>query len=209
MSEQRLMKHSLNAQAIQRIAHSLLRAYPAFNTQSFSEQAEAAVEGLELKQRVDAIITALHEHLPRNFEQTAIILLGLKPLWDRGDPTDNFRGFAAWPVIDYVAVHGIDYPHLALPILQQLSELFTAEFAIRPFFIQHYEFTYQTTLSWLKDDDYHTRRLASEGSRPRLPWGLRLQIFVQDLLHLNLMLILSTQKFPAVIRHRQWLYALP
>jgi 3-methyladenine DNA glycosylase AlkC len=35
-------------------------------------------------------------------------------------------------------------------------------------------------LAWTHDPSPHVRRLASEGSRPRLPWGLRLQALVQD-----------------------------
>jgi 3-methyladenine DNA glycosylase AlkC len=33
---------------------------------------------------------------------------------------------------------------------------------------------------WTTDSDEHVRRLASEGSRPRLPWGLRLQSLIRD-----------------------------
>jgi 3-methyladenine DNA glycosylase AlkC len=39
---------------------------------------------------------------------------------------------------------------------------------------------YATLLRWTQDPSDHVRRLASEGSRPRLPWGLRLQSLVQD-----------------------------
>ena len=34
--------------------------------------------------------------------------------------------------------------------------------------------------TWTADPSVHVRRLASEGSRPRLPWGLRLQALVSD-----------------------------
>ena len=33
---------------------------------------------------------------------------------------------------------------------------------------------------WAEDDDHHVRRLASEGSRPRLPWSFRLTRLVAD-----------------------------
>ena len=33
---------------------------------------------------------------------------------------------------------------------------------------------------WTRDPDKHVRRLVSEGSRPRLPWGIRLQGLVLD-----------------------------
>jgi len=33
---------------------------------------------------------------------------------------------------------------------------------------------------WTRDKDEHVRRLASEGSRPRLPWGTRLKAIVEN-----------------------------
>ena len=42
---------------------------------------------------------------------------------------------AAFPLIDYIAEHGVDHPHLALPALRELTHLFSAEFAIRTFLL--------------------------------------------------------------------------
>lgn len=33
---------------------------------------------------------------------------------------------------------------------------------------------------WAQDDNMHVRRNASEGIRPRLPWGTRLEAYVDD-----------------------------
>lgn len=178
--QQRLMKDGLNAEAIMRISKSLEKVSPDFNAKGFQEDALIAIENLELKQRVEALIEVLHQFLPEDYPEAAKILLCLKPYWDWGDPNDSLRGFAAWPLIDYSAVYGLQHPELALSVLKELTALFSAEFAIRSFFIQHYELTYSTVIQWLQDEDYHVRRLVSEGSRPRLPWGLRLQGYVQD-----------------------------
>jgi 3-methyladenine DNA glycosylase AlkC len=35
-------------------------------------------------------------------------------------------------------------------------------------------------LAWSTDKNVHVRRLSSEGCRPRLPWGLKLEQFVKD-----------------------------
>lgn len=64
--------------------------------------------------------------------------------------------------------------------LHAITQRFTAEFAIRPFIIQHPELAFATLSAWLDDPSAHVRRLVSEGSRPRLPWGQRLQALVQD-----------------------------
>ena len=88
-----------------------------------------------------------------------------------GDPDDKLRGFAAWPVIDYVGEHGLDHPDEALRVLRELTPFFSAEFAIRPFIIHHPDATFRHLREWTADPDKHVRRLVSEGSRPRLPWG--------------------------------------
>ena len=180
MGEQRAMKDGLNRTAIERIAGALDRAAPGFAKDAFIERAITGLDRLELKQRVQHVIEVLGEFLPKDFKQTAAILSGLAKVWDKGDPADSLRGFAAWPLIDFVAVHGLDEPETALPVLRELTPLFTAEFAIRPFIQNHLELTLTALRLWSLDENEAVRRLVSEGTRPRLPWGARLDSFVKD-----------------------------
>lgn len=57
---------------------------------------------------------------------------------------------------------------------------FSAEFAIRPFLVEHQAEVLEILSGWVDDDNEHVRRLVSEGTRPRLPWGMRLNIFIED-----------------------------
>ncbi len=180
MSEQQLMKEGLGADSIARIANVLSTIIDGFPSQSFKEVALSGLDTLELKQRVDHLIAVLAKFLPPDFQSAAIILLQVKQHWDWGDENDALSSFAAWPLIDYVAVYGLEEPELALPVLKELTSMFSAEFAIRPFITQHYKLTYQQALLWCNDNDEHVRRLASEGFRPRLPWGIRLNQFCDD-----------------------------
>lgn len=180
MAKQRLMKDGLSAAAVERIAESLAKTLPGFPKQRFSDDALFGLQMLELKDRVLHIIAVLHAYLPDNFSETAGILLRLKSNWIPGDPSDNLAGFAAWPIIDYVGEYGLDAPETALDVLKNLTALFSAEFAIRPFFTQHTAFTLETAEIWCADPDEHVRRLVSEGSRPRLPWGQQLPQFIAD-----------------------------
>jgi 3-methyladenine DNA glycosylase AlkC len=74
----------------------------------------------------------------------------------------------------------LDHPKTALSVLKQLTGLFSAEFAIRPFLIAHPEYCQKQLAKWTQDKDEHIRRLASEGSRPRLPWGMQLKPYIED-----------------------------
>jgi 3-methyladenine DNA glycosylase AlkC len=177
MAEKTLMKDGINKDSIQCIANAFAKVLPTFDTKSFTKTANHSLQTLELKERVHHIIAALHQHLPQDFKKTAPVLKKLRQHWA---PNKNASAFTAWPVIDYVGIHGIQHPELALPVLKELTPLFTAEFAIRPFLLNHFDITYQHLLKWCHDDDEHVRRLVSEGSRPRLPWGPRLPFFCND-----------------------------
>ncbi len=174
-----LLKESLNHQAVQQLADCLSDIQPNFDHSAFSQTANHGLSNLELKARVYHLIDALHQHLPQNFEQTAQILRQVKQhQLAAKDPA--IRAFIAWPLIDYVAVHGLQHPETALKTLAQLTSLFSAEFAIRPFIEQHYELTFKYLHNWCDSEDFHQRRLASEGTRPRLPWGQQLPQFIID-----------------------------
>ncbi len=174
------MKDGLGTQAIKRIANAFSRADNNFPTAEFRQRAHNGLEHLELKARVHHIIATLHAVLPTDFEQNATLFFAVKQHWDHGDSSDPLNGFAAWPVIDYIASHGLNHPQLALALLKHLTPLFSAEFALRPFLLHHFTVSYAQLQQWLHDDDARVRRLVSEGTRPRLPWGQQLPPFIRD-----------------------------
>jgi 3-methyladenine DNA glycosylase AlkC len=175
-----LMKEGLNAVSAERIAKAISQVYPDFKTDQFIQQVNSGLASLELKERVNHFITALAKQLPQDFADCHEIFLQLKPHWDYGDPEDPLRSFAAWPVTDFVAQYGIENPDLALECLHYLTSLFSAEFAIRPLIEKYPELSSKYFAKWVTDEDHHVRRLTSEGTRPRLPWGIRLQDFCND-----------------------------
>lgn len=175
-----LMKDGLGSQAIKRIGSSIALVVPGFNSRAFQKDAERGLDELELKARVHHLIAVLHRHYDLPFKKLSKYLQDLPNVWDRGSAADNKAGFAAWPLIDYIATHGLQHPKEALQTLEKLTPLFSAEFAVRPFIQQHTDVAYAKLLEWCEHDSEHVRRLASEGSRPRLPWGMRLQQFIKN-----------------------------
>jgi len=180
MATRALMKDGLGESAIQRISHGLIAAGATFEPSDFHRDAIRGLDALELKQRVHHLVEVIAKHLPADFEQASIILGQIRNHWDEGEAEDNLRAFAAWPIIDYVSAYGIDSPSTALPLLHYLTPMFSAEFAVRPFLEKHPEHTYNEMMFWCLDQDEHVRRLASEGIRPRLPWGGQLKQYIKD-----------------------------
>jgi len=175
-----LMKNGLSDKAIQRIALAFSKVYPTFNIESFSKDVLNSYDSLELKERVNHIIAILHKQMPKDFIDTVKIFEKIPAIWDRGDSNDPLRSFAAWPIIDYIGVHGLTHPQESLAILKQLTNLFSAEFAIRPFIKEYPKVCHQQFLLWVNDESEDVRRLVSEGTRPRLPWGIRLHQFIEN-----------------------------
>ncbi len=180
MANNPLIKDGLNKGAVERIIHGLLKAGAEFSPASFRKDALSSLHQLELKDRVRHLILVMHRHLPTSFPETAKILGKIRDHWDEGDPSDTLSPFAAWPITDYVAEYGLNHLHTSLDLLRYLTPLYTAEFAIRPFIEAHRKETYEQLLLWCMDSDENVRRLASEGTRPRLPWGKKLASFIED-----------------------------
>jgi 3-methyladenine DNA glycosylase AlkC len=59
-------------------------------------------------------------------------------------------------------------------MLEEITKRFSAEYPIRAFWKTFEEETFEKFVEWSKSPYYHVRRLASEGSRPRLPWGKKI-----------------------------------
>ena len=68
----------------------------------------------------------------------------------------------------------------ALQACYELTQCFTAEFAIRPLLLAAEEHVLTILREWATDANPHVRRLVSEGTRPRLPWAPRLPAFIAD-----------------------------
>lgn len=184
MSEQMLMKYGLAEAAVNRIAQSLAAVSRKhkieFDQKSFQAACMQGLNELELKQRVDHIIVCLQAALPNDFRRSAKLLKAIPEVWDYGSEDDPYRGFAAWPLIDFVAVAGIHHPKQSLACLEMLTPVFSAEFAIRAFIETHPAITFEALNRWLRHKSEHVRRLVSEGTRPRLPWGRQLKGFIQN-----------------------------
>ena len=180
-------KNLLHPGLVQRMAAHLQRAWPGFDARRFEALAGRRLQDLELKARAMLIADALQATLPTDFAHAARVLeAALAPPWpdDRigsDDPgRDGLEGWALWPVGEFIARAGQHDPQRALQLLHALTQRFSAEFAIRPFIVAHPQLCFDTLQRWTKDPSEHVRRLVSEGSRPRLPWGIRLHSLVQD-----------------------------
>lgn len=176
-SEETAFKNMINSQTVKLIAQHMLTHYPQFKIQEFLKlQKELAP--LELKNRIRLIAAKLNETLPEPYPKALKITHNslVKP----SNKLTPLKGFSAWPLFEFVQLYGHEYPHESLEALRAMTPAFTAEYAVRPYIRLYPKVAYKMLLSWTKDKNEHIRRLASEGSRPRLPWGEILKEAVAD-----------------------------
>lgn len=167
-----LLKDILGPHALAAIADAGAATSPRFDRHAFLETAGAGLDALSIMERVRRIAEALAVALPPSYPEALEIVLALAP---RLKP-----GFQAVGVTQFVALRGLGHVDASMAALARLTGYGTAEFAIRPFLAQDPAHTLDTMLGWTQSRDEHVRRLASEGSRPRLPWAARVPALKAD-----------------------------
>lgn len=168
-----------NAQTVAKLGLGLKKANPKFKRKPFEQAVLAGFPELSLKQRIDHMVQVLTKFLPKDFNSAQLTLRKALPAPLDPTLTDDDFGEFIWIVPgEYAAKHGCNKDNLdiALKFLVLTTQRFSAENAIRPF-LQQFP---RETLAFLTDctqhDNYHVRRLASEGTRPLLPWAPRVNL---------------------------------
>lgn len=182
MSESTLFKDNLNPQVARSFGDQIKTAYPLFDAEAFAAQIEPQLPPLELKERVAVFSEALRDHLPSDYAEAVNILVSI--FGGENSPEEGLfketNGWAYWSVAYFVEVYGLDDFDTSLPAMHKITKHFSCEFAIRPFLVNYPTQTLAILDEWTIDPSPHVRRLVSEGTRPRLPWGMRLHQFVED-----------------------------
>ncbi|WP_170572068.1 hypothetical protein [Ruegeria atlantica] len=170
-----------NAEKTRYLAGLFAAADPSFNAEAFQSRVMARLLDLELKERMAWIAECLQQAVPGDLPDVApVILKALPPPLDPSKSDDDFGDFIFAPLGDWVVAVGLDHPELALDVLEELTQRFSMEWAIRPFLNQHQDQVLVRMASWCSHDSYHVRRLVSEGTRPRLPWGQAVGLGLAD-----------------------------
>lgn len=169
-----------NETGVRTLAANVRKVWPAFDERGFVNTVLARLPALGLNERNFLIRDTLRIHLPSDPAQAIDLLVrSLGPVSPLIEP-ESYTSFYVMSLCAFVAEYGLAQPEASLAALREMTQRFSAEFAIRPFLDQHPELTLATLARWAGDPHPQVRRLVSEGSRPRLPWGTRLHRFVRD-----------------------------
>ncbi len=154
------------------IADRLQSACPEFDRRRFLKLTLDDLESRELMARLRQTAHAAHAALPDSFADQLAVL--------RKAAEGEAQSFVGIWYSEFVGIYGLDTPEISLPALRHFTRYGSAEWAVRGFILRDPKATLAEMLRWTEDGNEHVRRLASEGSRPRLPWGTRLGFLVDD-----------------------------
>lgn len=166
------LKDWFNVARYRQIADLLADTHPGFDRKRFMAVATAGLDDLTLIQRVRRATEACHASLSSDFPETVSVLKRIAPAVQ--------HGFVGIFLPDFVGQHGHQHFEESMAALKFFTPFSSAEFAIREFLKRDLSRTLAVMERWSRDANEHVRRLASEGSRPRLPWSFRLEAIVAD-----------------------------
>ncbi|MEP1445475.1 MAG: DNA alkylation repair protein [Paraglaciecola sp.] len=175
-----LLKDKYPVEVAEKISKMICEVHPTFDSVGFVGQVRQGYEQLELMARARKIAVALTAFLPADFETAQDILLASLDSSAELDENNSVASFLYMPHTMYISDNGLEYFDISMQALYQLTQRFTAEFAIRPFIQRYPEKSLALLAIWASDSNLHVRRLVSEGTRPRLPWASRLLEYIKD-----------------------------
>ncbi len=166
-----LLKDMYSHELIDQLASALVNQDRNVNKEAFVNAIlDEQWNDRALKDRANHITKQIHSFIPYSYKEQIEILDKIAPL---------FNGLTAIIFPTFVEMYGSDDFDTSLKALKRYTPYSTSEFAIRPFLAENPKII-ETLYQWAKDNNYHVRRLASEGCRPLLPWAMKLNQYVKD-----------------------------
>ncbi|CTQ73562.1 DNA alkylation repair protein [Roseibium alexandrii] len=178
-------KNKISPEFVQCLAGHLERRVDGFQKTAFEKEILSELHQLELKQRARLIADVTTKHLPEKLESRFSILRSLlhsdpENAIDRDSDENGICGWGMMPLGMIVSDSGLNDFAASFDLMKEMTKRATAEFDVRPFLAKDPEKALSIMKPWTQDPNVHVRRLVSEGTRPRLPWGMRLHRLIED-----------------------------
>lgn len=174
-----LLKDLYSPAFYNRLTTALTSTLPDFDRQKFLKEIFSDdFISKELKERMKHTSKVLYGFLPANYPETIeIIKKTIEELRKKGISED---GLAYMFLPDYLETYGIDYFDESVEALEFVTQFVSCEFAVRPFILKYGDRMIAKMQEWSLHESHKVRRLASEGSRPRLPWAMGIPFLKKD-----------------------------
>jgi 3-methyladenine DNA glycosylase AlkC len=169
------LKDSVGAAVVDDLARRFAEVDDHFDARGFADRTTPQLGELELKARIELIARELWRALGDRDPAASIACVV-----DVAQAEPAVDGWTAWPLAAVIELFGPLRPSEALDAMEHVTKRMSCEFAVRPFLRDHFDTTYARLHAFTGHDDERVRRLPSEGTRPRLPWGMKVQRLLDD-----------------------------
>jgi len=151
--------------------------YPDFDSKGFVKVISRGVNDKSYTQRISFIAEQLYNHLPKDYTKAIKILLSILGE-ENPDETGMFTHYY-WimPIGKFIELYGLDDYKLSMKAIEEVTKRNTGEYAIRPYIRKYPKKSLKQMTTWAQSENFHLKRLASEGLRPKLPWSTKLDTF--------------------------------
>ncbi len=168
------------ANLAQLLAEKIGKVYPEFNADRFIQDTDKRTVGQTYTQRVATLAELLKNYLPADYKKALPVLMAVL-----GKENPNETGMFThyyWilPIGKFVQEYGIEHFELSMKAIEEITKRNTGEYAVRPYIRKYPEASLKIIEKWAKSPNFHLRRLASEGLRPKLPWATKLDTFIEN-----------------------------
>ncbi len=152
-----------------------LDKYYSLDIERITDELLIEFETLELKERISSLTRALEREID-------VPYLEVLDIFDKCVAGINRGHFVYASLIEYVEKRGVtdEFIDESLKRLAAYTSTFSSEFAIRTFINMYEAKTLKEVFKWSLSDNADIRRLASEGTRPLLPWAVKVNMDYRD-----------------------------
>lgn len=166
-----LIKDIYSVSFFERFAQVLASVLPKFDSTKFTNQIfTAEFEQMEWKQRMKHTTIVLHNFLPADFSKAVNSIEAIIQKLRQQSTGEDMLAYIFFA--DYIETYGVDDFETAVKAFEFVTQFISCEFAVRPFIIRYGDRMLAEMEKWSRHESHKVRRLASEGSRPRLPWAM-------------------------------------
>jgi len=174
-----LLKDIYSRPFYEAFAGVLTQAIPEFDRQEFYRMIfTREFESYELKERMAQTANVLHHFLSPVFDEASVQIIDIISRIRSSGVKEQTIEYMFFP--EYIALYGMEHYQSSVSAMEYITQFTSCEYAVRPFLLNYECRMMKQMLSWSLHENHKVRRLASEGTRPRLPWGKAVPALKKD-----------------------------
>ncbi|MEX0896046.1 MAG: DNA alkylation repair protein [Patescibacteria group bacterium] len=162
------------------LAEKITSVYKEFDSESYIKSIKKECKDLSYSKRVELHAKRLREFLPQPYPEALQIVTSILGKENPNETGMFTQYYWILPIGKFVETYGLEHFEISIHAIEEITKRNTGEYAIRPFLKTYPQKTITVMQKWSKSKNFHLRRLASEGCRPKLPWATKLDVFIDE-----------------------------